>query len=48
LLRLLDATKIIAKKNRLTPIIQEVGEITHILGTIIVKAKVKSEKEKTD
>ena len=43
-LKLLAATEIL-HTSRLTPIPQEAEEITRILGAIIVKAKVKSEKQ---
>ena len=46
-LKLLAATEILPE-SRLTPIAQEAEEITRILGAILVKAKGKSEKEKTD
>jgi four helix bundle protein len=46
-LKLLSATEIIPE-IRLSPISQEAEEITRILGAIIVKAKGKSEKEKTN
>ena len=46
-LKLLAATEILPE-SRLNPISQEAEEITRILGATIVKAKGKSEKEKTD
>ena len=46
-LKLLTATEILPE-SRLTPIAQEAEEITRILGAILVKAKVKRKKEKTD